>query len=224
MTTRYALYFAPPADHPLWSAGCDWLGRDPEFGAPGAGGERRGAARRYGFHATLKSPFALLESASPTHLLDALSRFVDQRASFPMPTLAVAPLGDFVALRPVDREADAAGSLLRRLADECVREFDEFWRPLSPAETASRSKPGLDDAQRANVARWGYPHVFDHWRFHMTLSDSLAPNVLRGVVDTATRHFDAALRAPLRCDGVALFVEDGPGADFRLLRRFAFAR
>ena len=30
MTVRYALYFAPAAGHPLWTAGCDWLGRDPE--------------------------------------------------------------------------------------------------------------------------------------------------------------------------------------------------
>ena len=23
---RYALYFAPAGDHPLWAAGCVWLG------------------------------------------------------------------------------------------------------------------------------------------------------------------------------------------------------
>ena len=83
----------------------------------------------------------------------------------------------------------------------------------------------LSAGQRANVDRWGYPHVFGHWRFHMTLTDSLADDRLRAeLLADATRRFADALAAPLRCDGVALFVEDEPGADFRLLRRFDFAR
>jgi hypothetical protein len=106
-----------------------------------------------------------------------------------------------------------------------VRLFDEFRRPPSPAETARRLAAGLDEQQRGNVDRWGYPHVFDQWRFHMTLTDSLADDRLRAeLLADATRHFADALAEPLRCDGVALFVEDEPGADFRLLRRFDFAR
>ena len=79
------------------------------------------------------------------------------------------------------------------------------------------------------MARWGYPHVFEQWRFHMTLSDPL-PRDARGglqrdeLLGTARREFAAALAQPLRCDGVALFAEDAPGADFRLMRRFDFAR
>jgi len=223
MTARYALYFAPPAGHPLWTAGCDWLGRDPESGAAGAGGEHRGAPRRYGFHATLKPPFALRSDASPAQLLAAVDRFAGQRLRFRMPALAVGILGDFVALRPVDHDANAPGHPLRQLADDCVRLFDEFRRPPSEPERALRLKPGLDDAQRANVARWGYPHVFESWRFHMTLSDSLAPSLLPALAADAARHFADALGAPLHCDAIALFVEATPGADFRLLRRFGFA-
>jgi hypothetical protein len=223
MTVRYALYFAPPARHPLWRAGCDWLGRDAESGAIGHGGEHRADPRRYGFHATLKPPFALRDGASSADLIAALTRFAGRRRRFAMPALAVAPLGDFIALRPVGRDADARGHALRELADDCVRLFDEFRRPPSAAETAARLKPGLDDAQRRNVARWGYPHVFDQWRFHMTLTESLAPPALADLAVHATRHFAAALAEPLPCDGVALFVEDAPGADFRLLQRFGFA-
>ena len=63
----------------------------------------------------------------------------------------------------------------------------------------------------------------------MTLSDSLlrtpdGDRVGAAVLADATRHFAAALAEPLRCDGVALFVEDAPGADFRVARRFEFAR
>ena len=222
---RYALYFAPAATHPLWAAGCRWLGRDPESGATDGGGSHRADPRRYGFHATLKPPFALREGAGRSSLFAALSHFVDEHAPFAMPPLAVATLGDFIALRPVDRDAVAPKQPLRELADDCVRLFDEFRRPPSADETARRMAPGLDDQQRANVARWGYPHVFGHWRFHMTLTDGIADGRLRGeLLADATRHFDPALAEPLRCDGVALFVEDAPGADLRLLRRFDFAR
>ena len=225
MTNRYALYFAPAATHPLWIAGCDWLGRDPASAATAGGGAHRADPRRYGFHATLKPPFALRDGASRAQLLAALSHFADERAPFAMPSLAVATLGDFLALRPVDPGATASGQPLRELADDCVRLFDEFRRPPSPAETARRVAAGLDERQRGQVDRWGYPHVFEHWRFHMTLTDSLSDNRLRTeLLAGATRHFAAALARPLRCDGVALFVEDAPGADFRLLRRFEFAR
>ena len=228
-TPRYALYFAPAAGHPLWTAGCAWLGRDPESGATTAGGACRAEPRRYGFHATLKAPFGLREGASRSQLLAALTRFADERSPFDMPPLAVATLGDFVALRPVARDAAAAGQPLRALADDCVRLFDDFRAPPSGAELARRLAADLDAGQRGNVDRWGYPHVFDRWRFHMTLSDSL-PATVEGdrasaaLVADATRHFAAALASPLRCAGIALFVEDAPGADFRLDRRFDFAR
>ena len=222
---RHALYFAPPAAHPLWAAGCGWLGRDPESGAPGEGGPHRRDPRRYGFHATLKPPFALRDGATAAQLVDALSRFAQARAPFAMPALAVDTLGDFIALRPADRAATAPGQPLRALADDCVRLFDEFRRPPSAEEAARRGAAALDAAQRANLEHWGYPHVFGQWRFHMTLTDALPADGPRGaLLAEAARHFAPALAEPLRCDGVALFVEDASGAEFRLLRRFGFAR
>ena len=229
MTRRYALYFAPPAAHPLWQVGCDWLARDPESGTAGTGASHRAEPRRYGFHATLKPPFALRDGLAESQLLAALAAWVRGRGVFEMPALAVATLGDFVALRSVARDATAPGLPLRALADDCVRAFDVFRRPLSSAEAARRLTPELDADQRGNVDRWGYAHVFDHWRFHMTLSDSLlrsaeGDRVRAELLADATRHFACALAQPLRCDGVALFVEDAPGVDFRLARRFEFAR
>ena len=44
--------------------------------------------------------------------------------------------------------------------------------------------------------------------------DEVVGEALDGVPEELTRLMD----------NVALFVEDAPGADFRLLRRFAFAR
>ena len=220
---RYAIYFAPAAGHPLWAAGCAWLGRDPEAGIDGSIRPHRIAPRRYGFHATLKPPFALRAGAGEAEFLAALADFAAGRRPFAMPALSVATLGDFAALRP-------AGALdvddpLRRLADDCVSALDAWRRPATSQEVARRSGAALTPVQRAYVARWGYPHVFEHWRFHMTLTDGLADAAtLAAELAAARAHFAESLAAPLACDGLALFVEDAPGADFRLARRFGFAR
>ncbi len=67
---RYAIYFTPPKDSPLTRLAASWLGRDPFTGAsvpppsvtgltPAEIAFHTAAARRYGFHATLKAPFLL---------------------------------------------------------------------------------------------------------------------------------------------------------------------
>lgn len=224
---RFAIYFAPQADHPLWAAGCEWLGRDAEAGTIKGGGADRDAPRRYGFHATLKPPFELREGLDAATLAAAQLAFAAAHRAFAMPALEVAMLGDFVALRPVESEATAPGTPLRELADDCVRHFDRFRRPASPDESARRLVPGLSDRQRGYLARWGYAYLLDDWRFHMTLSDSL-PATAGGRATAArlradaARHFAAALSQPMRCEGVALFVEPAPGADFRLIERTRF--
>ena len=107
----------------------------------------------------------------------------------------------------------------------CARRF----RP-DAAETRAPGALGANLDGRASAGnvldRWGYPHVFDAWRFHMSLTDSLPDDAAlrETLLADARAHFSAALAVPLACDGVALFVEDEPGADLRLARRFPFAR
>ena len=71
---RYAAYFAPAIGSAWWEAGSHWLGRCAARGQPlpqpaidGMPPARQqaltAAPRRYGWHATLKAPFAL-----PSHL------------------------------------------------------------------------------------------------------------------------------------------------------------
>ena len=223
MSRRYGIYWAPAADHPLWHAGCDWLGRDPESGAARAVRPQRGAPRRYGFHATLKPPFALHDGRTEAELDDALAALASTLEAFVLRPLRVEILGDFIALRPC--ETVEAGHPLRRFADACVRELDPLRRPAGAAERARRAELELDAGEREQLERWGYPWVFDRWRFHMTLSDSLPVGPLRDeLLAEAAEFFAPALAAPLRCDALALFVEDAPGADFRLARRLGFGR
>ena len=74
MTERFAIYFAPSATSNLWERAATWLGRDASngelFSGTVAGIDRdrllnlTQSANRYGFHATLKAPMALIDGAT----------------------------------------------------------------------------------------------------------------------------------------------------------------
>ncbi|MFL6661821.1 MAG: DUF1045 domain-containing protein [Rhizobacter sp.] len=218
---RHAVYWAPAPEHPLWDAGCRWLGRDPARpDAPLPPRDGVDEPRRYGFHATLKPPMALREGATDEAFLAAVDALAARLSRFAMPPLQVAWLGDFIALRPLPR-IDASHPL-RRLADVCVSELDAWRAPPAEDDLRRRIDKGrLDPSQQALLRRWGYPHVFEHWRFHMSLTGSLPDDAaLRDRWFTeATRHFAPALAVPLEADAVCVFTEPAPGAPFVLTRR-----
>jgi len=218
---RYAVYYAPDPGHPLWLAGCAWLGRDPASDAASTPPRpHRADPWRYGFHATLKPPMRLADGHNEAGLHAALEQLADRTAGFAMPALSVQWLAGFLALqptRPLARE-----HALHRLADACVTGLDAFRAAPTPDEMQRRRVDTLGAAQRELLARYGYPHVLDHWRFHMTLSDTLPNDAeLRGDLQCgAEAHFAAALAQPLRCDALCLFTEAAPGQPFRLVRRY----
>lgn len=218
---RFSIYYAPPADHPLWQAGCEWLGRDPRAGQPlGAAPAFARDPWRYGFHATLKPPMRVRPPHREADLLQAVQALAQQHRAFTMPRLQVATLASFVALRPL--QPPAADHPLQRLADDCVQQLDNFRAPPSASEINKRNGQPMSDEQRALLQRWGYAHVLSHWRFHMTLSDTVADDAQRHeVVQRAQAHFAAALDAPLPCDALSIFVERAPGEPLVLAHRFA---
>ncbi len=227
--SRYALYFAPRPPSGWSRFGARWLGRDPATGEPVeqpaiAGVSREtfhaltAAPRKYGFHATLKAPFALREDTTRTKLADAVARFCRARRPIPLPPLEVTRLADFLALVPATREGR-----VNELAADCVREFEAFRAPLAAAELDRRRRTGLSPRQDRYLEEWGYPYVFAEYRFHLTLTGSLEgapPHQVTALV-TAARDTLAALdAAPLRVDAVCLFEQPEPTASFRLLQRF----
>jgi putative phosphonate metabolism protein len=226
--TRFAIYYAPPRDSAWWRAGCAWLGRDPESGetlqAPQPADLGRPlvevmvAPRRYGWHGTLVPPFRLAPGATPEALLAAAQHWAATRARFAV-TVEAATLGRFVALRPADEAGEAA---LRELAADALRTLGPWRAAQTPAELAQRLDAPLTARQRAYVEAWGYPYVFDEYRFHMTLSDSLDEVRERHAL-VAAWNAQMAHAGALPVDGVALFVEPQPGTPFVLWRRVAFA-
>jgi putative phosphonate metabolism protein len=223
---RYALYFTPAPGSPLERFGASVLGYDAYTGAtldapPLAGIDieawRRGTEepRRYGFHATLKAPFRLRDGATPDQLRDEARRFGRGREPLAVGRLALTKLGSFLALVP-----EAAPESLGLLAAETVAAFEPYRADLTPSERARRLAKPLPPRQTALLDRWGYPHVFEAFRFHMTLTGPLAPDEQARWAD-ALRAL-APLDEPLVIDALTLLVQDAPERSFRVLDRFPF--
>lgn len=173
---RYAIYFVPPPDGELYRFGAGFLGYDCYGGAELGYTEKSGlrqpewreltrAPRIYGFHATLKAPFRLLPTFAERDLIAELERFAASPRVIPVIEPTVQALGQFIALVP--KRTNAA---LDRLAAECVTAFDGFRQPIMPEERHKRLGAGLNNRQIENLDRWGYPYVFEEFRFHMTLT------------------------------------------------------
>jgi putative phosphonate metabolism protein len=227
--TRFALYYAPPRESAWWQAGCAWLGRDPETGGmlapppqPAGLAQPLGtltvAPRRYGWHGTLVPPFRLAPGVTPEGLYAAAEQWALRQTRFEA-NVEAATLGRFVALRPADEAGEAA---LRDLAASGLRALGALRAAQTPAELAKRLDAPLTPRQRAYVEEWGYPYVFEEFRFHMTLSDSLNDaQTCAHLVDAWNAQMRSAPALPVA--GAALFVEPQPGAPFALWRRLPFA-
>ncbi len=225
---RYAIYFTPPQDHPLTRAAARWLGRDAFDGAiapPEAAGDlspeeiafHTASARRYGFHATLKAPFVLAETETETRLDAALAAYAAAARPFTIGRLVLAQLDGFFALVPAEASPE-----LQDFAGDVVHTFDGFRAPLTDADMARRNPDALSPAEFTNLTRWGYPYVFDQFRFHMTLTGRASGNDARRLRAALDERFDPLIAAPFAIDGLALFIEPEPGAPFVVRSYHAF--
>ena len=202
---RYALYFVPEDDTALARFGADWFA---------AAREEAAGARVYGFHATLKPPFRLAAATSAEGLHEAVADFAAAQAPFTVAPLHLGDLGGFLALRP-SRPAPA----LHALADACVRAFDPFRAPAPADEIARRQKANLSPRQQDFLVAWGYPYVFEEFRFHLTLTDSLDAERRAAVWAELEGALGSVVQEPLEVRSLALCGQP-PGGDFSLIRRF----
>lgn len=227
---RYAIYCAPRVGSDGWLAGSHWLGRCAAHGqpqipmaVPGIDASRfhalTRAPRRYGWHATLKAPFALAPGVDEARLRKRLHVLAQSLRSFTMPRLKVAWLDDFLALVP---DSDAAQNALQlgEVAGLCVKTLADLAAPLTPAEIERRRAAGLTPEEDALLLRWGYPFVFQRFRFHFSLTGALhgaSKAEVQALMDAAHALFDPL--PPGRFDTLSLFAEPEPGADFTLLEQ-----
>lgn len=227
-TIRYAIYWAPSPDSALGRFGNSWLGRDPAGGPVDPRKDIPGltpaeietltqSPARYGFHATLKPPFALAEEYDEEMLLQAVRAHAQKLRPVDLGPLAVQIIGAFIAIMP-----DAQPPALEALAAACVRELDPLRALPAPGDLARRRRVELTPDQDALLAQWGYPYVMQEFRFHMTLTGPLTQperDKLRAALsDTAAGALGAVTVTEL-----CVFTEPAPDAPFRLIARFPLA-
>lgn len=222
---RYAVYALPPRDHPLTACAAAWLGRDAWSGRSLAAPPHPDLAdlpdlpaatafpRRYGFHGTLKAPFALAPSADEADLLAAVRLFVAERPTLAPARLAVATLGQFLALVPADDSPAIAD-----LAGAAVTAFERFRAPLDPDDVARRLAGGLTPRQHDHLTRWGYPYVFEDFRFHLTMTGPLDDAGLRATYRRAFERYAASVLAqPVDLSWIAVFRQADRDSPFTVV-------
>ena len=222
---RYAVYFIPDPSAPIWAFGSSVIGYDSAAGSdvpfPSHNMFRHPdvrnwteAPRTYGFHGTLKAPFALSQGKDEAALLQAAQAFAQAHRPIVLEPPVISQLGDFIALTPAAPSAE-----LNALANACVTEFETFRAPLSPKDRERRLKTKLSSEQVSNLDRWGYPYVFDQFRFHMTLTGRLN-EALRDRVAVALGQLYAPISAPLAIDAISICKQPTRDSRFIVLRRF----
>ena len=221
MTRRYAIYYAPARDTAWWRFGAHWLGRDERTGEalPRAVPSQWTAEeleritaepRRYGFHATLKAPFRLHGGVTEEALIERVNRLARSLEPVALGTLVPVMMDGFVALVPT-----SPNSALNALAEACVTELDALRAPLSQAEIERRRIQQLDARGRQLLDRYGYPHVMERFRFHMTLSGPVdIARAGRVVAQVARPVHQVNIEQPPVLDRLCVFVEPEPGAAF----------
>ncbi|WP_240231685.1 DUF1045 domain-containing protein [Devosia lacusdianchii] len=224
MTERFAIYFAPSATSNLWERASTWLGRDASdgdvFDGPVAGIDRSRllnltqSANRYGFHATIKSPMALVDGVTEATLRDALSQFVAEHRPVDLGKPRLASLDGFLALLVDENEA------LQDFAAHVVESFDDFRAPMSIKDRAARASRGLSERQIELLDAYGYPYVFEEFRFHMTLTDRLGADDAADIAQAASTWFGPVLDEPILLDRLSLFHEPEAGKPFRRVADF----
>lgn len=228
---RYAVYFAPQSTGltaRLNAFGTDWFTAAIAPDAVKRQADDIGIAAHklqallrkpahYGLHATLKAPFRLAEHADYETLKQSVHAVAERYATARSPRLAVTDLDGFLALCPSgpSPEIDA-------LAGACVTELDHLRAPLTAQERERRMTSPLDARAVELLDTWGYPHVLEHFRFHITLTDRLTTHGIgeeekARLISWLTVATDNARTDPFVIEALTIFGDPGGGAPFQRL-------
>ncbi|MGI9498505.1 MAG: DUF1045 domain-containing protein, partial [Geminicoccaceae bacterium] len=226
---RYAIYFAPPPGSALEAFGRLWLGRDHITGMPVEPPEIQGlapadlrritrSAQHYGFHATLKAPFALKDGRTADELHQAADGFARARKACDAPPLRLSRLSRWIALM-----LSQPCSEVDRLAADCVRDFELFRAPATEDDISRRRQNGLTPRQDEQLLTYGYPHIFDDFQFHMTLAGPLEAEDRQEIFEILRHRTSLLETAPLAVDAIAIYEQPNRDRPFTQTARFPFS-
>lgn len=223
---RYAIYYAPEAGSGLDRFGTELLGYDAYRGieVPFPSGTALPSdwydvtkdPRKYGFHGTLKAPMALAPDCDENTLMAACEAFAAEPRAIPVFRPSIDWIEGFAAIVPAAVCPD-----LQQLAADCVRRFDGFRAPLTEQDRARRNPSKLTPRQREYLDGWGYPYVFEEFRFHMTLTGRLDAERRPAIRDTLRNRFRDIGANALAIDRIALFRQDAADRRFQIIGGWA---
>ncbi|MFN2354548.1 MAG: DUF1045 domain-containing protein [Desulfopila sp.] len=226
---RAAIYYTPHPSSQLSRAAAQWLGRDSiSLCVAGYRPAQSVAFERYnqlvagpfhyGFHATIKPPFRLVDGVTLHQVSAKLQQFALQQRCFILPALEVKRLHDFFCLRPT-----TSCTKLDELAAATVEAFDEFRQPVDARQLEKRRAAGLTPRQDYLLQKWGYPYVMDEFRFHLTLTGRVVnTNESLLVEQELKRRFPASSLRQQPFSTLSLFVEVN-NQPMRLFTNFALS-
>jgi putative phosphonate metabolism protein len=223
---RYAIYYVPAPGSDLDRFGAALLGYDAFCGddLPFSDGITQAVPdwhdltqdpRKYGFHATLKAPFALAPDRVEAELIATCETFAGAARPIPVIIPVVKAISGFIAVVPAE-----VSDQLNLLAADCVRDFDPFRASLSAEDRARRNPSALTLTQVDHLDRWGYPYVMDEFRFHMTLTGRVAAERRQPLVELLQQRFAALDLKTLAVDRIAVFRQNDAGSRFWVLAEF----
>lgn len=223
---RVAIFYAPGSQTPLANFGAQWLGWDVEHAKsvpyleiddlPEPIEALVATPQKYGFHGTLKAPFRLHENQTLDGLRAAMKAFSEQHRKFFIGQMKVAKLGSFVAIIQENSSNEFAN-----FASNIVMHFDDFRAPLRDEDIAKRRKAKLTPRQDELMLQWGYPFIFEEFKFHLTLTGKLSEQNAKSVCDRLSDHLKPILDTPVEAVDLCLYGEREDGR-FEIIERFPF--
>lgn len=222
MGGRYAVYYVPAPESLLYRLGSALLGRCvyegqslPRPDLPGLEdallARHTGQAARYGFHGTIVAPFRT--EAALEELYEAVDRLARGVKSFPLEKPALHAVNNsFAAIMPA-AQPDELAALERHF----VMGLSPCRLPLTEKDIARRGR--LTPRQAANLSQWGYHLVFDDFKFHLTVSDSL-PDDSVSFIAALGAYLEPALTGPILFDRVGLFYQPSENEAFMCQKVF----
>ena len=170
------------------------------------------APRKYGLHATL-TPIQIEFVSERIALIAGFEEFCAKQAPARSGRRHQRLLAGF-----------CTGSSVRSRATQSISGrlcyvFDPFRAHLNEAELAKRRNRRLNQYQDDMLLKWGYPYVFDAFRFHITLTGQINSQLADRLIPFLSSWLDPILEDPFYINDLVLAGEDDNGQFHELLRR-----
>ena len=143
-----------------------------------------------------------------------------------LPPVQLCVIDGFVALscprEGQEARVTANSPAVNAVAAQCVSAFDNLRARADAKALARRYAPRLTPRQENLLAEWGYPYVFQEFRFHMTLTNILPPGEQRVIMDVLAPCVARLNAQPLLLDALLVYHQPVPDAPFVVTRRYGF--